>query len=107
MHYTYRVYIIDLKKPVLGRSKFKTRNPHYKEGKPCVYVGSTGIDVEKRFEQHKAGYKSNRYANKFGQRLRYRDMSGIRPRKTRTSIEQKEAEVAKQLQQKGWAVWWG
>ena len=107
MHYTYRVYIIDLKKTVLDCSRFKTRNPNFKEGKPCVYVGSTGIDVEKRFEQHKAGYKSNRYAKKYGRRLRYRDMSCIRPRKTRASIEQKEAEVAEQLQQKGWAVWWG
>ncbi|MFC1776694.1 GIY-YIG nuclease family protein [Pseudomonadota bacterium] len=107
MQYTYRVYIIDLKKSVLDCPKFKARNPNYREGKPCVYVGSAGIDVEKRFEQHKAGYKSNRYANKYGRRLRYRDMGGIRPRKTRASIEQKEAEVAEQLQQKGWAVWWG
>jgi hypothetical protein len=106
MAYTYQVYIIDLKKAVLKRSKFTTRNPNYREGKPCVYVGSTGIGVEKRFDQHKAGYKSNRYANKYGRRLRFSDMKGIRPRKTRASIEKKEAEVAKELQSKGWAVWW-
>ena len=107
MPYTYRVYIVDLKKAVLGVKKFKARNPNYQEGKPCVYVGSTGIGVEQRFEQHKAGYKSNRYAKKFGRRLRFSDMGRIRPRKTRASIERKEAEVAKELQSKGWGVWWG
>ena len=107
MAYTYRVYIIDLKKSVLDHAKFKARNLHYKDGKPCVYVGSTGIGVEKRFEQHKAGYKSNRYARKSGRRLRCSDMRGIRPRKSRASIEKKESEVAIKLQSKGWAVWWG
>jgi Uri superfamily endonuclease len=107
MSYIYRVYIIDLKKSVLKRTKFKVRNENYKEGKPCVYVGSTGIGVEKRFEQHKVGYKSNRYVNKYWRRLRYSEINGIRPRKTRASIEKKEAEVAKELQSKGWAVWWG
>jgi hypothetical protein len=99
--------MIDLKKSVLDCPRFKIRNPNYKENKPCVYVGSTGIGVEKRFAQHKDGYKSNRYANKYGRRLRYSDMKGVRPRKTRASIEKKEAEVAKELQSKGWAVWWG
>jgi len=101
------VYIIDLNKAVLNRPKFKARNPDYKEGKPCVYVGSTCIGIEERFKQHKDGYKSNRYAKKYGKRLRYNDMKVIRPRKTRISIEKKESEVAKDLQSKSWAVWWG
>ena len=114
MTYMYRVYIIDLDKAVLDHPKFKERNPDYIEGKPCVYVGSTGISVEKRFKQHVYGKKSkkgkdlsNRYVKKYGKRLRYNDMEKIRPRKTRLSIEKKEAEVAKELQSKGWAVWWG
>jgi len=107
MLYTYRVYIIDLKTAVLNRSKFKARNPNYKEGKPCIYVGSTGIGVDERFKQHKDGYKSNRYSKKYGKRLRYNDMKALRPRKPRVSIEKKEAEVAIELQSKGWGVWWG
>ena len=77
MPYTYRVYIVDLKKAVLGVNKFKARNPNYQEGKPCVYVGSTGVSVEKRFKQHVYGKKSkkgkdlsNRYVKKYGKRLR-------------------------------------
>ena len=114
MPYTYRVYIIDLKKAVLGEKKFKARNPDYQEGKPCVYVGSTGIRVEERLKQHLGGEKSkkgtslsNKYVRKYGKRLRYNDMEKIRMRKTRLSIEKKEAEVAKELQSRGWAVWWG
>ena len=114
MAYSYRVYIIDLKKAVLGAKKFKARNPNYQEGKPCVYVGSTGISVEERFKQHVYGKKSkkgkslsNRYVKKYGKRLRYNDMEKIRPRKTRSSIERREAEVAEELRARGWAVWWG
>jgi len=113
MAYQYRVYIIDLKKTVLGKPKFKARNPKYKDGKPCVYVGSTGISIEKRFKQHICGEKSkkgrslsNKYTKKYGKRLRYNDMKTIRPRKTRQAIEKKEAEVAQELQSRGWAVWW-
>ena len=86
----------------------------FQKGKPCVYVGSTGISVEERFKQHVFGKKSkkgkslsNKYVRKYGKRLRYNDIKNIRPRKTRLSIEKKEAEVAKGLQLKGWAVWWG
>lgn len=114
MPYSYHVYIIDLKKAVLGLRKFKERNANYIEGKPCVYVGSTGINVEERFKQHVCGHKSkkgkrlsNKYAKKFGNRLRYKDMKNIRTRKTRPSIEQKESEVIKELRSKGWAVWGG
>ena len=114
MSYTYRVYIIDLKKTVLKCPKFKARNPKYKEGKPCVYVGSTGINTEERFKQHVYGKKSkkgkslsNKYAKKFGKKLRYKDMKKIRPRKTRTSIELNEEGVAIELQSRGWAVWCG
>lgn len=114
MPYTYQAYIIDLKKAALGHKKFKARNPNYQEGKPCVYVGSTGISVEERLTQHfcekkskKGKSLSNKYVKKYGKRLRYNDMKKIRPRKTRLSIEKKEAEVAKELQSKGWAVWWG
>jgi hypothetical protein len=104
--YRYRVYIIDLKKSVWTRSKkFREMNPQYIDGKPCVYVGSTGVDVKKRFEQHLDGVWENNFARDYGKRLRETDMRKIRPRKNRRSIEQKEAEVAAELRSRGWAVW--
>ncbi len=36
---------------------------------PCVYVGMTGLPVEERFENHKAGYKSAWTVKKYGVRL--------------------------------------
>jgi predicted GIY-YIG superfamily endonuclease len=36
---------------------------------PCVYVGMTGLPVEERFENHKAGYKSAWTVKKYGIRL--------------------------------------
>jgi len=35
----------------------------------CFYVGQTTHDPETRFKQHKSGYKSNKYAKKYGIRL--------------------------------------
>ena len=105
MKHRYRVYIIDLKKSVMKKSRFKKMNPDYIPNKPCVYVGSTANSVEKRFAQHLEGVRSNAFAREFGKRLRYSDMQDIRPRKTRASIEQKEAEVARELRKRGWGVW--
>ena len=48
------VYVIELDKDVLYESKFKKANPEYEAGKPCVYVGMTGLDPDTRFDQHKA-----------------------------------------------------
>jgi hypothetical protein len=40
----YHVYVIELSKDVLFEGRFKRCNPNYTSGKPCVYVGMTGID---------------------------------------------------------------
>ena len=105
MPYRYSVYIIDLKKVVLRSGKFRAANPVYIDGKPCVYVGSTAIEPATRLEQHRAGYRSNTFANRYGKRLRLTDMQAIWPRKSRESIERKEAETAAALRAKGWGVW--
>lgn len=64
------VYVIELESGVLKNKKFLEKNPDMKKGKLCVYVGSTGIDPQKRFEQHKRGDKANKYVKKFGTCLR-------------------------------------
>src|SRR6202795_1674620 len=65
----YHVYVIELSKDVLYERRFKKANPDYVTGKPCVYVGMTGLDPDVRFDKHKAGIQSNRYVQKFGLRL--------------------------------------
>lgn len=65
----YHVYVIELAKDVLYEGKFKRCNPAYIAGKPCVYVGMTGLDPDVRFDKHKAGIQSNRYVKQYGLRL--------------------------------------
>ncbi len=65
----HHVYVIELDPAVLRDRRFRARNPHYVEGMPCVYVGMTGLPVQRRFANHLEGYKSNRYAHQYGVRL--------------------------------------
>ena len=55
----YHVYVIELSKDVLYESRFRNANPDYVAGKPCVYVGMTGLDPDVRFDKHKAGIQFN------------------------------------------------
>ena len=65
----YSVYIIELSKDVLNEARFRKSNPGYLQGKPCIYVGMTGLDPDLRFDRHKAGIQSNKYVKKYGLRL--------------------------------------
>jgi hypothetical protein len=65
----YHVYIVELSKVVLHERKFMRANPGYIEGKPCYYVGMTGLDPDLRFDKHKAGIQSNRFVEQYGLRL--------------------------------------
>ncbi len=65
----YNVYIVELSKDVLHEAGFKRGNPDYIAGKPCYYIGMTGLDPDLRFDKHKAGIQSNRYTRDYGLRL--------------------------------------
>ncbi|MEY3124274.1 MAG: hypothetical protein RLZZ573_794, partial [Pseudomonadota bacterium] len=65
----HHVYVIELSREVLDVPRFRKRNPNYIDGKPCVYVGMTGLDPDVRFDKHKAGIRANSYAQKYGLRL--------------------------------------
>lgn len=104
---TYNVYVIELSRDVLQHNKFVEANLYLRADKPCVYVGSTYLSPEERFQQHIDGYKSNRYAHLYGVRLRprlYRNLQGFRSRRL---AEEAEAELALRLRDRGYAVWYG
>ncbi|WP_324779643.1 hypothetical protein [Thiobacillus sedimenti] len=65
----YRVYVVELSQAVLAERRFRKANPGYVAGKPCLYVGMTGIDPDVRFDKHKAGIQSNRFVQDYGLRL--------------------------------------
>ena len=66
----YYCYVIELENSVLKNKIFRFQNPNYINGNKCFYVGQSFRKPEIRFEQHKEGYKANKYAKKFGLKLR-------------------------------------
>ena len=62
----YFVYVIELEQSVADKKKFRANNPNYVKGSDCVYVGQSSRKPSLRFEQHKEGYKSNKYAKYYG-----------------------------------------
>ena len=65
----YHVYVVELSNDVLLNARFMRSNPDYQPGKPCVYVGMTGLDHGVRFDKHKAGIQAKRYVQDYGLRL--------------------------------------
>ena len=105
----YSVYVINLSHDVLDKHKFRKKNPLYVEGQPCVYVGSTACTPDERFQQHKHGYKHNRYAKDYGVELRQNDDNNAlttgNPHTDRSAAEAREQDLTDTLRKKGWAVW--
>ncbi len=100
----YSVYVIELSKEVLGEVRFIRCNPDYRDGKPCVYVGMTGLDPDLRFDKHKAGIQSNRYAKRFGLRLLPDLYEAYNPMPYALA-QDTEIEVGIALREAGFGVW--
>ena len=100
----YHLYVVELSKAVLEEPRFRKANPQYVEGKPCVYVGMTGLDPDIRFDKHKAGIQSNRFVLQYGLRLLpelYEPYNPMRYDDARSM----EVEVAIDLREGGYGVW--
>jgi hypothetical protein len=102
--YHYHVYVIDLSKDVLYEARFRKANPDYVSGKPCVYVGMTGLDPDRRFDKHKAGIQANRFAQKYGLRLLPQLYDMYNPMPYDGACEM-EVELAIGLREAGYGVW--
>jgi hypothetical protein len=100
----YHVYVIELADTVWNEARFRRANPDYVLGMPFVYVGMTGIDPDVRFDKHKAGIQSNRYAREFGLRLLPRLYELYNPMPYEGAREM-EVELAIGLREAGYGVW--
>lgn len=100
----HHVYVVELSKDVLNEPRFRKNNPGYIDGKPCVYVGMTGLDPDLRFDRHKAGIQSNAYVFKYGLRLLPDLYEGFNPMRYKDAVD-KEVEVAIDLRSAGFGVW--
>ena len=100
----HHVYVIELSKDVLSEGRFKRCNPGYILGKPCVYVGMTGLDPDVRFDKHKAGIQANRYVQEYGLHLLPEIYEAYNPM-TYDAARDMEVELAIDLREGGYGVW--
>ena len=102
----HSVFIVLLDSEVLAKEKkFRDANPNCVPGWPCLYVGQTGKTPEERFEDHKRGYKSNKYAERYGIRLALEFLERANPMTYEESCAEEER-LGTLLRQLGYATWW-
>ena len=106
MRLSHNVYVVELDPEVLKVKTFRARNPGYRKGMPCVYVGMTGLPPGERFQNHKAGVKANRLVRDFGKGLLPELFAHLNPMPYEAA-RQMEEDLADELQEKGYAVWQG
>ena len=101
----YYLYVIELDKQVGKLVKFRKENPKFLLGNRCFYVGQSAKKPPLRFRQHKQGYKSNSYAQRFGMKLAPELYEKYNPIPTRKDAEELEEYVAHKLRKKRYGVW--
>jgi len=106
MRTRHHVYVIELDPAVWREPKFRRANPDYMPlpGKPCVYVGMTGLDPDTRFDQHKANIKSNRFAHEYGLQLLPAIYQSLNPMPY-ADAQFMEVDLAIRLREAGFGVW--
>jgi hypothetical protein len=100
----YYVYVVELDPAILQRKKFRDLNPRYVAGKPCVYVGLTGLSPERRFRNHKRGYQANPFVRDYGWELRRDLFPDGNPFTYADGLRQEEY-AARELRRIGYGVW--
>ena len=100
----HHVYVVELSREVLLEARFLKANPDYVYGKPCVYVGMTGLDPDVRFDKHKAGIQANRFVTEYGLRLLPQLYEVYNPMPYDAARDM-EVELAIGLREAGYGVW--
>lgn len=99
----YSVYVVKLSNTVRSLSEVKRQNPLRKNGKPCVYVGMTGLSIKNRLKNHKKGYKSSKWVKNYGEKLLPSLYRKYNPMNYRKALEM-ESGLAVKLRKKGYIV---
>lgn len=100
----YHVYVVELDDRVWNEARFRRANPDHGIGRPCLYVGMTGLDPDLRFDRHKAGIQANRYVRDYGLRLLPQLYAMYNPMPYAGACEM-EIELAIGLREAGYGVW--
>jgi predicted GIY-YIG superfamily endonuclease len=100
----HHVYVVELDDRVWNEPRFRKANPGYELGKPFVYVGMTGLDPDRRFDRHKAGFQANPFVHRYGVRLLPSLYAVFNPMPYEGAREM-EVELAISLREQGYGVW--
>jgi hypothetical protein len=100
----HRVYCIELHPAVRRQARFRRQNPHARYDATCLYVGSTGLDPEARFENHLRGHKGCPLVRTYGVRLRT-DLFADFPAMTWEDAVATEEAYAQELRELRYAVY--
>ncbi len=99
----HNVYVV-LLDPAVGKLRaVRSANPHRDPGKPCIYVGMSGLDPETRFANHKAGIKAASVVKRYGSRLLPELYAHLNPMPFATAA-QMEKDLAEDLRRAGYTV---
>lgn len=100
----YNVYVVELSRAVWEVASFRRANPGYREGRPFVYVGMTGLDPDLRFDRHKAGIQANRFVRDHGLRL-LPELYAVYNPMPYDGARDMEVELGIGLRESGYGVW--
>ncbi len=84
----------------------RAANPNRDPGKPCVYVGMTGLTPEERFANHKAGPKDAPLVRRFGIGLMPELYAHLNPMPFEAAAVM-ERDLAEDLRRSGYTVMGG
>jgi hypothetical protein len=99
----HHVYVVLLDPAARRWPGVRAANPSRRRGKPCVYVGMTGLTPEERFENHKQGIKAAAVVQRFGLRLLPELYAHLNPMPYQAAA-QMEKDLAEDLRREGYTV---
>jgi len=99
----HNVYVVLLAAEAGKKRVVRAANPNRDPNKPCVYVGLTGLDPEKRFENHKHGIKAAAIVKRYGIQLLPELYVHLNPMPYEAAA-QMEKDLAEDLRRDGYTV---
>ena len=102
-NFHHHVYVVLLKPEVARLRKVRRENPLRQAGRPCVYVGMTGLTPSERFANHRAGIKGAYVVKKYGVRLLPALFAHLNPMPFAAAVLM-ERDLAEDLRQQGYLV---
>lgn len=101
---THNVYVVKLHPAVLRFEPFRQRNPGYRAGQPCVYVGMTGLTPEQQFANCVQDQYAESFVKRYGLRLmpELYDFANPMPFEAARKMQ---GELVHSLRMDGYGVW--